>query len=131
MDTFLHIIYKISEVMVTFVGLKLFNYRHSLLCMVIEHCFGVLKKCFHVLNGMPKYKVCQQTLVVIAYCTLHNFIRQADCNDTFFEHAPPIDIGNGVDYPNYYDFSDEATLAMANTRDHIVQLMWDNIHPLN
>jgi hypothetical protein len=79
----------------------------------------------------PKYKVCRQLLVVNICCTLHNFIHQADRNDMFFEHAPPIDLGNSIDYPNHYDLSDEADLAMANTRDHIAQLMWDNIHPLN
>ena len=86
---------------------------------------------FHVLNGMPKYKVCRQPLVVNACCTLHNFIRQADRNDMFFEHTLLVDIGNGADYSNYYDFSDEAVLAMANTRDQIAQLMWDNIQPPN
>jgi hypothetical protein len=35
----------------------------------------------------------------------------------FFEHALPVDIGNDADYSNHYDFSDEAALAMANTRD--------------
>ena len=49
----------------------------------------------------------------------------------FFEHALPVDIGNGADYPNHYDFSDEAALVMANTKDKIAQLMWDNIHSLN
>jgi hypothetical protein len=43
---------------------KLFNYRHSSLRMVIERCFDVLKNCFNVLKGMPKYKVCHQPLVV-------------------------------------------------------------------
>ena len=62
--------------------------------MVIEQCFGVLKTRFHVLNGMPKYKVCRQPLVVNACCTLHNFIRHADRGDMFFEHAPSVDIGN-------------------------------------
>jgi hypothetical protein len=106
---------------------ELFNYRHSSLRMVIERCFGVLKKRFYVLNGMPRYKLCRQSLIVNACCTLHNFIREVDRNDMFFEHAPPVDLGNNVDYPSQYDFSDEAALAMANTRDHIAQLMWDNI----
>ncbi|XP_059436125.1 protein ALP1-like [Corylus avellana] len=105
---------------------ELFNYRHSSLRMVIERCFGVLKTRFHVLNGMPKYKVCRQPLVVNACCTLHNFIRQANRNDMFFEHAPPVILGDGADYPNHYDFSDASALNMANTRDQIAQLMWDN-----
>ncbi|XP_059436793.1 uncharacterized protein LOC132169855 [Corylus avellana] len=110
---------------------ELFNYRHSSLRMVIERCFGVLKRRFHVLNGMPKYKVCRQPLVVNACCTLHNFIRQANRDDMFFEHALLVNLGNGADYNNPYDFSNEAALIMANTRGQIAQLMWDNIHSPN
>jgi hypothetical protein len=72
---------------------------------------------------MPKYKVCYQFLVVNACCTLHNFIRQAGCNDMFFKHAPHVDIGNDANYLNHYDFFHEVALVMANTRDKIAQLM--------
>jgi hypothetical protein len=87
--------------------------------MEIERCFEVLKRHFHVLNGMSKYKVCRQPLVVNACCTLHTFVRQANRNDMFFEHAPPMNLGNGVDYPNQYHFFEEAALVIANTRDQI------------
>jgi hypothetical protein len=113
-------------------GLKeLFNHRHSSLRMTIERTFGVLKRRFHVLSGMPKYKACRQPLIVNACCTLHNFIRLNDRNDAFFMYVPPEVIGNGPAYNNQFDFSDEAALAMANTRDEIAQLMWDNMHPPN
>jgi hypothetical protein len=70
------------------VGFKeLFNYRHSSLRMVIERCFGVLKNLFHILKGMPKYKVFRQLLVVNACCTIHNFIRLVDRDDAFFLYS--------------------------------------------
>jgi hypothetical protein len=99
--------------------------------MVIKCCFGVLKNHFHILRGMPRYKVCCQPLIVNAYCILHNFICQIDRDDAFFEHAQPIVLGDTAAYPNEYDFSNEAALAMANTRDEIAQLMWNSIHPPN
>lgn len=109
---------------------ELFNHRHSSLQMVIESCFGVLKNWFHVLRGMLRYKVCRQPFIVNTCCTLHNFICLADRTDAFFVYTPPVELGNGSGYSNHYN-SDKDALAMANTRDMIVQLMWDSIHPPN
>ncbi|KAK4409469.1 hypothetical protein Sango_0019900 [Sesamum angolense] len=56
----------------------LFNHAHSRLRNVIERCFGVLKKRFPILQwGMPSYLLQHQVDIVIACCTLHNFIRMA------------------------------------------------------
>jgi hypothetical protein len=54
---------------------ELFNYRHSSLRMVVERTFGVLKVRFLIFYHMPKYSVARQTMIVIACCTIHNFIR--------------------------------------------------------
>ncbi|KAL0324086.1 UNVERIFIED_CONTAM: hypothetical protein Scaly_2375700 [Sesamum calycinum] len=59
-----------------FLQLDLFNHAHSRLRNVIERCFGVLKKRFPILQwGMPSYLLQHQVDLVIACCTLHNFIR--------------------------------------------------------
>ncbi|KAL0285737.1 UNVERIFIED_CONTAM: putative ribonuclease H protein [Sesamum calycinum] len=61
-----------------FLQLDLFNHAHSRLRNVIERCFGVLKKRFPILQwGMPSYLLQHQVDLVIACCTLHNFIRMA------------------------------------------------------
>jgi hypothetical protein len=111
---------------------ELFNYWHSSLRLVIERCFGVLKNRFHVLKGMPKYKVFHQLFVVNACCTIHNFIRLADCDDAFFLYSVAEEVVDNGDDPHDlgFDFSEVAAIAMSNTRDEIAQAIWDNIpHP--
>ena len=110
---------------------ELFNYQHSSLRMVIERCFGVLKNSFNVLKGMPKCKVCRQPLVVNACCTIHNFIHLADLDDVFFLYSVAEEVVNDVDpHDLKFGFSEDAAIAMSNTRDEITQAMWDNIQHL-
>ncbi|KAL0438916.1 UNVERIFIED_CONTAM: hypothetical protein Slati_2374600 [Sesamum latifolium] len=57
----------------------MFNHAHSQLRNVIERAFGVLNKRFPILQwGMPSYLLNHQVDIVIACCTLHNFIRRDD-----------------------------------------------------
>ncbi|KAL0016142.1 hypothetical protein SO802_003211 [Lithocarpus litseifolius] len=65
---------------------ELFNYRNSLLHMVIERCFGVLKGRFSILNDMHSYSQSRQRLIVTACCVLHNFICMYSHSDEMF-HA--------------------------------------------
>ena len=100
--------------------------------MVIEQCFGVLKNCFHVLKGMPKYKICHQPLVVNARCALHNFICLVDRDDAFFLYSVAKEVvDNGCDPHDLgFDFSETTAIVISNTKDGIAQAMWDNIpHP--
>ena len=64
---------------------ELFNYRHSSLRNVIERCFGVLKARFPILKLMPSYPIRRQRLILIACCTIHNFIRMHNGVDTLFD----------------------------------------------
>ncbi|XP_059635260.1 uncharacterized protein LOC132277415 [Cornus florida] len=64
---------------------ELFNYRHSSLKNVIERCFGILKMRWPILKLMPPYKLSIQALIVIACCTLHNFIRDEARLDRLFD----------------------------------------------
>ncbi|KAK4389899.1 hypothetical protein Sango_2326900, partial [Sesamum angolense] len=53
----------------------MFNHAHSRLRSVIERCFAILKKRFPILQlGMPSYLLRHQVEIVIACCTLHDFI---------------------------------------------------------
>ena len=63
---------------------KLFNYRHSSLCNVIERCFSVLKARFSILRDMHNYSLRKQRLISIACYALHNFIRRENASDRLF-----------------------------------------------
>ncbi|XP_059636134.1 uncharacterized protein LOC132278356 [Cornus florida] len=54
---------------------EIYNHRHSSLRNIIERCFGFLKIRFPILKQMPPYKFEAQVAIVLACCTLHNFIR--------------------------------------------------------
>ncbi|XP_060967285.1 uncharacterized protein LOC133035443 [Cannabis sativa] len=111
---------------------ELFNYRHSSLRNVIEQCFGVLKARFPILKMMPPYKLSRQTLIVIACCTLHNFIRQCTQYDHMFREWEEKELesednkeGWETSVSRYeVNLSDESAAVMARVRDRIAQTMW-------
>ncbi|KAL3746990.1 hypothetical protein ACJRO7_015863 [Eucalyptus globulus] len=63
---------------------ELFNYKHSSLRNVIERSFGALKNRFSILRHMPPFSIRKQAYIVIACCTLHNYIRDQDKMDMNF-----------------------------------------------
>ena len=67
-----------------------FNRRHSSLWLVVEWSFGMLKNRFPILRKMHPYPIKYQRLFVIAYCTIHNFIRKHyRVEDPLFKEALP------------------------------------------
>jgi len=52
-----------------------FNYAHSSLRNVIERSFGVLKMKWRMLDKIPSYACHKQSMIIVACCALHNFIR--------------------------------------------------------
>ncbi|GJY18203.1 hypothetical protein Tco_0389694 [Tanacetum coccineum] len=57
----------------------------------IERSFGILKKRWKILGGMPKYSVETQHDIIILAFALHNYIRNNDSEDkvfTTFEQHP-------------------------------------------
>ncbi|XP_056696137.1 uncharacterized protein [Spinacia oleracea] len=58
--------------------LEHYNYRHSSLRGTVERIFGVLKNRWKVLRMMPKMDDAYQLAIIVATCTLHNFIRLHD-----------------------------------------------------
>ncbi|XP_057250119.1 uncharacterized protein LOC130591198 [Beta vulgaris subsp. vulgaris] len=58
--------------------LEHFNYRHSSLRGTVERIFGVLKNRWKILRMMPKMDDAYQLAIIVATCTLHNFIRLHD-----------------------------------------------------
>nr|XP_027192011.1 protein ALP1-like [Cicer arietinum] len=92
---------------------ELFNYRHSSLRMTIERCFGVLKNRFPILKLMPPYKPSRQRLIVIACCTIHNYIHKWNLPDELF---------------NLTRLSDEGAVEMTMSRNRIRDKMWIHHH---
>ncbi|GJT89445.1 putative nuclease HARBI1 [Tanacetum coccineum] len=68
-----------------------FNRSHSSLRSFIEKSFGILKKRWKILGGMPKYSVETQHDIIIDVFALHNYIRNNDKEDkvftTFEQHS--------------------------------------------
>ena len=53
-----------------------FNHHHAKLRNVIERTFGVSKKKWRILKGIPSYPSKRQSLIIVACCALHNFVRE-------------------------------------------------------
>lgn len=64
---------------------SLFNKCHTSLRNIIECTFGALKKGFSILKGpMQNYLMATQNNIVLACCTLHNFMREHKLDDEYF-----------------------------------------------
>lgn len=63
---------------------ELFNFYHSSLRNLIEHCFGVLKVRFLILKEMAPYPFSTQRYIVVTAMAMHNFICQEAIMDTLF-----------------------------------------------
>ncbi|KAL0385619.1 UNVERIFIED_CONTAM: hypothetical protein Sradi_2956200 [Sesamum radiatum] len=103
----------------------MFNHAHSRLRNVIERAFGVLKKRFPILQwGMPSYLLNHQVDIVIACCTLHNFIRKFSNDDIIF-NEPDGDAPQDMDsfyhrgHPTMSEIEEQR-----NLRDSIAMQMW-------
>ncbi|KAL0385195.1 UNVERIFIED_CONTAM: hypothetical protein Sradi_2913800 [Sesamum radiatum] len=103
----------------------MFNHAHSRLRNVIERAFGVLKKRFPILQwGMPSYLLNHQVDIVIACCTLHNFIRKFSNDDIIF-NEPDGDAPQDMDsfyhrgHPTLSEIEEQR-----NLRDSIAMQMW-------
>ena len=101
-----------------------FNQMHSSLMNVIERSFGVLKKCWNILNFMPPYSYKKQVKIVIACVALHNFIIEWVVDEILEESvvdediAPEEDIDNDNVEPTILD-----KIGMGNYRNAIRDLI--------
>ena len=60
---------------------ELFNLRHAQARNAIECIFGIVKRQFRILVAAPEYDIQTQAKIVLAICTLHNFIHIHDPDD--------------------------------------------------
>jgi hypothetical protein len=57
---------------------ELFNLRHASLRNVIERIFGVVKRKYQILRSPSEYSIDTQTCIILACCTLHNYVRSIE-----------------------------------------------------
>ena len=63
-----------------------FNHLHSCLRNAIERAFGILKKKWRILQGIPHFhEALTQTKIITACMCLHNFIRDSNLYDQHFD----------------------------------------------
>ncbi|XP_059635445.1 uncharacterized protein LOC132277619 [Cornus florida] len=110
---------------------KIYNHRHSSLRNIIERCFRMLKMKFPILKQMPPYKFEAQVVIVLAYCTLHNFIRKEAHIDPIFNDATVeamIDEIFGDDEVDVQpNVSQSRSRPMDIVRDYIADTIWNAI----
>ena len=109
---------------------ELFNYKHSLLRNVIERCFGVLKARFPILKLMPSYPIRRQRLILIACCTIHNFIRMKNGADTLFDQYAQqlVDMNDQWLSVEQQGVNENQEAEMTQVRQTITNEMWENYH---
>lgn len=95
-----------------------------------------------MLYDMPGYLLVRQPSIIMACCTLHNFIGTHNSNDPIFNgtdvaeprmseqpYAYDNDDETGPSHlPEQYDFSPEAGLEMTSFREGVAQAMWEYAH---
>jgi hypothetical protein len=102
---------------------ELFNLRHSSLRTTVERTFCTLKNRFKILTSQPFFPLKTQVKIVLACCTLHNFIIEngpdAYVYDdaTWFQTLPRSTRSHG-------DMNRD-NQQWATMRDELAQKMWD------
>jgi hypothetical protein len=113
---------------------ELFNLRHTQLRNIIEHIFGVMKRCFRILTSSPEMGYWQQALMVNATGASHNFlcvhagIDDLEGNEEYDVKGFPFFAGNNNNMlaPPPAPALSTAECTRADTRcDHITQVMWN------
>ncbi|KAK9285990.1 hypothetical protein L1049_025193 [Liquidambar formosana] len=106
---------------------ELFNYRHSSLRNIIERSFGLIKKRWAILRTEPFFDIKVQVKIVIACCTLHNFILNVDPDDLLEHELNDASEDLGSDQVILEeDVANLATsLEWSGRRDALATLMWN------
>ncbi|XP_075658889.1 uncharacterized protein LOC142628730 [Castanea sativa] len=102
---------------------ELFNLRHSSLRTTIERGFGVIKKCFRVLDAEPFCSFNTQVDVVLACGVIHNHIMGVDPNDPIMQAETCETESSDRVQPSRREALVESR-EWNNKRDEICQAMW-------
>jgi hypothetical protein len=105
---------------------ELFNLRHASLRNVIERIFGVVKRKYQILRSPSEYSIDTQTRIILACCTLHNWVRsrEGEKADQFLDlqSMPLEDIQPVIAYPQ----GSITSKKMDQFRDKIAEKMWSD-----
>jgi hypothetical protein len=103
---------------------ELFNHKHSSLRTSIERAFGTLKNRFKILTSQPFFPLRTQVKIVLACCTLHNFI---------LENGPDIYVYDDATWLENLPRSTRTHVDMqidnqqwGSMRDELAQKMWED-----
>jgi len=93
---------------------------------VVEHTFGILKRCFNLMVASPKYSEGKQAMFIPALRVLHNFISIHDQDTVDTPDAQQRQsLGTGVlGRPRPAWVSEEEELSASGRRDKIADEMW-------
>ena len=86
---------------------------------------------------MPCYKPSKRPSIVVACCTLHNWIRLSTRNDQLFRKYEVEDLSiqdeeeNTSSINHSINLSDESAVVIAACRDQIAQVIWANYTNFN
>ncbi|XP_059650486.1 uncharacterized protein LOC132296294 [Cornus florida] len=108
---------------------EVYNFRHSSLRNIIERCFGLVKMRFAIFKQMPPYHFDTQVLIVIACCTLHNFIRSQGESDEIFDCETLESSQNELDVDDIVEVVSATNTQMRQMdiyRDRIANLIWED-----
>ncbi|XP_010693874.1 uncharacterized protein LOC104906771 [Beta vulgaris subsp. vulgaris] len=102
--------------------LENFNYQYSSLRMSIKCAFGHLKKRWKVLHNMPQMSEKYQMSIIVATCTLHNFIKMHKLGIPIVQHEASVcgsvDVGM---------FDDHQKAPMFERRKALARLIWKDV----
>ncbi|XP_042496276.1 uncharacterized protein LOC122075350 [Macadamia integrifolia] len=104
---------------------ELFNHKHSSLRNVIERTFGVLKNRFHILKSMKAYDIEDQSIIVVACCGIHNYIKEQTIQDQLFNELgseQQIDDPMNPDIPAYHASASDVSQRLSARQMSIVRL---------
>lgn len=101
---------------------ELFNLRHSRLRVTIERAFEALKNRFKILGQKPFHTFPTRVKLVLACCTLHNWILERGCDELMPEEedVTPDDVVNSSHDVEAFDHE-----AWKSKRMERAQAMWD------
>ena len=91
----------------------------------------MLKARFPIPKLMPNYPIMKQRRILVAYCTVHNFIRKQSRNDIIFHQYQANDLqvvdeeSSEVNQEHIHLHEDNAS-EISDARDHIAGAMWMN-----
>ena len=106
---------------------ELFNFHHSPLRTTIARGFGVLKKCFRVLDAEPFWSFETKVEVVLACCVIHNHIMGVDPTNYIMEAAMnQVESNDSQPETHSRRASTKESRVWNVKRDEICQAIWSD-----